>query len=183
MNKLLLVVVMFFTYIASAAAGNQGTEVSAVSFKNAVAYIKAANKAVSTAVATDIVNAAVIASHGNLPTFITLLAIAKKESRYTPSAVSPHGAVGIMQVMPKYHRDKLKNSDPKGIYTNMIVGARIYEKCTELSVSKIQALQCYNGSKKTNTYANGVLAFERELATVIALGPKPALEPILALVQ
>lgn len=182
MKKLFMVLAIFFAYVSSAVAvGNN--EVDARHIENAARYISTANNKLAPAVVADIVNAAAIASHGKLSAFITILAIAKKESRYTPSAVSQHGAVGVMQVMPKYHRDKIKNSDPKGIFANMIVGASVYEQCLSATRAKIQALQCYNGSRKTNTYANGVLAFERELLVALALGQKSALGPEVAMVQ
>jgi soluble lytic murein transglycosylase-like protein len=99
------------------------------------------------------------------------LALVKIESRFNESASSMHGAKGLAQIMPKYHRDKLSTArnlfqatsvyDPR---VNLYVGAWILKDHLTSSQSQSAALLRYNGSYGTgSTYARSVL---QELANV-----------------
>lgn len=85
------------------------------------------------------------------PKFI--LAIQKVESRFDRYAISSAGAMGLMQVIPKWHIEKLHTAkkvvgSPElfGIDSNIYMGIQVIKDC--LSKYKVvnQALKCYNGS-------------------------------------
>lgn len=81
-----------------------------------------------------------------------LLAIAKVESTFNKYAISPSGALGIMQVIPKWHkekviaaRDKLGNPELFNIDTNIFIGAWILKDCLIKHRDTSKALLCYSG--------------------------------------
>src|SRR5437879_13083630 len=86
------------------------------------------------------------------------------ESRYNPVAESQVGAKGLMQVMPKFHLDKL--SDHGGEHAvlepevNIVVGARILREYQRRLGDTEAALQMYAGAydEPTAQYANKVFA-------------------------
>jgi len=80
-----------------------------------------------------------------------ILAITAIESRYNPLAESHVGAQGLMQVMPRVHRDKFQALglgvdaavDP---IPNMMIGTQIYQDCYRRRGSVARALACYVGA-------------------------------------
>lgn len=77
---------------------------------------------------------------------LLLLAMMKAESNYKPHAKSGYGAVGLMQVVPRWHPEKIKGRDPFRIDVNIEVGTRIIHDCLEKGKDKIHyALRCYSG--------------------------------------
>ncbi len=74
--------------------------------------------------------------------------IMKKESSFKPRAISSHGAIGLMQVIPSWHRDKLMGRDPYDIATNIEVGIRIWAEYLKAGGSKMAALTKYSGGSK-----------------------------------
>jgi soluble lytic murein transglycosylase-like protein len=100
---------------------------------------------------------------------LLILAVMAIESRYNPVAESVMGAKGLMQVIPKYHLDKLMDHggeqallDPE---VNIAVGAQIlreyYRRFGDLETS----LQMYAGAfdEPTSQYASKVLAEKARL--------------------
>ena len=85
----------------------------------------------------------------------TLVGIVTVESRFDAKAVSREGAMGLMQVIPKYHKDKIKGRslfDPK---VALEVGTNIYLDClSKAGRDHKKALACYSGSsgKKAVVY-------------------------------
>ncbi|HEX5487061.1 lytic transglycosylase domain-containing protein [Limnobacter sp.] len=83
------------------------------------------------------------------PTLI--LAIVGVESSYNPFAASSVGAKGLMQVMPKIHKDKFEELSP-GDWSalnpemNMRVGAQIIKEYTRRTGSVKSALRWYVGA-------------------------------------
>ncbi|HKE41580.1 MAG TPA: transglycosylase SLT domain-containing protein, partial [Casimicrobiaceae bacterium] len=70
--------------------------------------------------------------------------------------------VGLMQVIPRYHADKLDASAGAAVldpHTNIHVGARILKEYISRGGNEVAGLQLYNGSSAdaTNAYANRVL--------------------------
>ena len=95
---------------------------------------------------------------------LLIVAIIAVESRFNPFAEGG-SARGLMQIIPRYHMDKLpkghgKNSlfDP---VINVKVGAHVLDDAIRRSGSLIAGLQSYNGSAHKVSYARKVLA-ERE---------------------
>jgi soluble lytic murein transglycosylase-like protein len=88
-----------------------------------------------------------------------LLAIAKVESGYNLHSISPAGAIGITQVIPRWHlekmikaRDVLPTPELFDINTNIYLGAWIMSDCLKQFKHEGKALLCYNGS---NAAPNG----------------------------
>jgi hypothetical protein len=83
------------------------------------------------------------------PTLI--LAIVGVESSYNPFAASPVGARGLMQIMPKIHKDKFEalspgDWSPLNPEMNMRVGAKIIREYTRRTGSVNAALRWYVGA-------------------------------------
>ncbi len=95
---------------------------------------------------------------------LLILAVMAVESRYNPVAESQVGAKGLMQVMPKFHLDKL--SDHGGEHAvlepevNIVVGARILREYLRRFGDTEAALQMYAGAfdEPTSQYAAKVFA-------------------------
>jgi len=100
-----------------------------------------------------------------------LLAIIAIESRYNPFAESHVGAQGLMQVMPRVHRDKfealgLDIAAAVEPVPNMIVGTQVYTDCLRRRGSVTGALACYVGATGPGDggYGTKVLAERRRIA-------------------
>lgn len=125
----------------------------------AVEYITKSNSKVSQEDAIKIVDSSIKwgTRFGIEPSL--LLAIAKVESTYDKFAISPVGAFGILQVLPKWHIDKIKDAKQEvgtpemfDIDANIYVGTQIIKNCKVKYKGNInQALKCYNGSVGMNT--------------------------------
>jgi soluble lytic murein transglycosylase-like protein len=90
-----------------------------------------------------------------------VLAIISVESDFNEQAKSNHGAVGLMQVIPKFHREKLVGKDPMNPLVSIEVGSKILRDCmAKKDIGK--ALKCYNGSD-TNHYTKLVLKAQFDL--------------------
>jgi soluble lytic murein transglycosylase-like protein len=95
---------------------------------------------------------------------LLILAVVAVESRYNPVAESGVGAKGLMQVIPKYHLDKL--TDHGGEHAllepevNIQVGTQILREYQRRFRDTETALQAYAGAfdEPTSQYANKVFA-------------------------
>ncbi len=90
-----------------------------------------------------------------------VLAVIEKESSFQPGARSPVGAVGLMQVMAKYHAQRFstggKRVDLAHPETNIKVGSTILREYLDASKGNLkQALSRYSGG--TKGYAGEVLS-------------------------
>lgn len=99
-----------------------------------------------------------------------LLAIISRESTFNPRATSGYGAQGLMQVVPRFHLDKLQEARALTAQdslfhpeTNIDVGTRILAEYLGEESSLQRALQKYSG--RAPRYIEKVLqqrdAFER----------------------
>ena len=100
---------------------------------------------------------------------LLVLAVMAIESRYNPVAESVMGAKGLMQVIPKYHQEKLFEHggdhallEPE---VNIFVGAQILREYQRRFGDTETALQQYAGAldEPTAQYANKVLAEKARL--------------------
>jgi soluble lytic murein transglycosylase-like protein len=105
---------------------------------------------------------------------LLILAVMAIESRYNPVAESSMGAKGLMQVIPKYHAEKLHEHggelallDPE---VNIQVGARILREYMRRVGETESALQMYAGAldEPTSQYAGKVLAEKARLLQVLS---------------
>ncbi|HYG54540.1 MAG TPA: transglycosylase SLT domain-containing protein [Burkholderiales bacterium] len=104
---------------------------------------------------------------------LLLLAVIAVESRFNPVAESVMGAKGLMQIIPRYHRDKLADVggdaavlDPE---SNIHVGARILREYVQRMGSLEGGLQFYNGALRDGSasYAGRVMAERQRLDEVL----------------
>lgn len=107
------------------------------------------------------------AMYGLPPTLI--LAIIEQESGFRHEVVNGYGAVGLMQVVPRYHKEKLATSDGnkelQNPETNIRVGSQIlYEYLQKHGGDLAQALKKYSGNAKN--YFEKVSRFEVNLKNV-----------------
>ncbi len=105
---------------------------------------------------------------------LLILAVISVESRFNPIAESNMGAKGLMQVIPKFHYEKLAEHggadavlDPR---TNMLVGAQILKEYIVRAGSLEAGLQMYNGASEdpTQGYAQKVIAERQGLEQTLA---------------
>jgi soluble lytic murein transglycosylase-like protein len=110
---------------------------------------------------------------------LLILAVMAIESHFNPLAASDAGAKGLMQVVPKFHLDKLdgENSLQATLYpvTNIRLGALVLKEYIERTGSLEAALQKYNGSSgdSANHYAQRILAerarYEQAMKTTVVI--------------
>ena len=103
---------------------------------------------------------------------LLIVAIMAVESSFNPRAVSNMGAQGLMQVIPRYHQDKIgpnrgRNAlfDPE---VNVRVGALVLHEGLQRYGSMQRALQYYNGALKDPKarYTRKVMALKKRLMTI-----------------
>ena len=100
---------------------------------------------------------------------LLILAVMAIESRYNPVAESVMGAKGLMQVIAKYHPEKLSDhgGEPALLEpeVNILVGAQILREYYRRFGDLETALQMYAGAldDPTSQYANKVLAEKARL--------------------
>lgn len=105
---------------------------------------------------------------------LLIMAIIAIESRYNPIAESEVGAKGLMQIIPKFHVDKLAEfGGEKAIFdpeSNIRVGTRILREYLSWTGNLGIALQMYAGAldDKNDTYTNRVLNEKYRLQRVVA---------------
>ena len=103
---------------------------------------------------------------------LLVLAVISVESRFNPIAESGMGARGLMQIIPKYHLEKLAAHggeeavlDPE---SNIVVGTQILREYVRRTGSLEAGLQFYNGAAwdEEARYTQRVLSEHRRLALV-----------------
>ena len=116
----------------------------------------------------DVVDAAYDEARRNRLDPLLILAIIAVESRFNPIAQSEMGAMGLMQIVPRYHADKLAADDVASVLdpeTNIRVGAHVLKDCIARGGNEVAGLQLYNGSPDdaSNAYAHKVRAERQRL--------------------
>jgi soluble lytic murein transglycosylase-like protein len=105
---------------------------------------------------------------------LLVLAVISIESRFNPIAESVMGAKGLMQIIPKYHAEKLRAAggedsvfDPE---SNILVGTRILQEYVYRTGTLEAGLQFYNGAWRdaNANYAQKVMAERSRLLQVVA---------------
>ena len=95
---------------------------------------------------------------------LLIIAVISVESRFNPFSQSPMGAQGLMQIIPRYHQDKVPDTAPPRPFldpvTNVSIGAQILQESIRRQGGLMEGLQYYGGVLDDNdqTYANKVLA-------------------------
>jgi len=104
---------------------------------------------------------------------LLILAVMAVESSFNPIAESVMGAKGLMQVMPRYHQDKLDaHGGEDAVFdpmTNIMVGARILKDAVRRGGGLMPGLQLYNGAfgDENQLYAQKVMAVKERLQLML----------------
>lgn len=104
---------------------------------------------------------------------LLILAVMAVESRYNPVAESNMGAKGLMQVIPKFHPEKLAGHGGESAlldpHVNIQVGAQILREYMRRMGETETALQMYAGAidEPTSGYAFKVLAERSRLEQIL----------------
>ena len=113
---------------------------------------------------------------------LLIIAVISVESGFNPIAESVAGAKGLMQIIPKYHGDKLEEfGGPGAVFdpaTNIQVGAQILKEYIRRTGNVGIGLQMYAGAlgDDGDQYTNKVLGVKQRLQQVesqLSRGPAP----------
>ena len=127
---------------------------------------------VSQAVTLDLVTMAHAAGHQVGVDPLLIISVMAVESRFNPIAESVMGAKGLMQIIPRYHTDKLQEfGGVKAVFdpeTNILVGSKIIKEYIARTGSLDSALQLYGGSSSgENEYFGKVMNEKQRLLQVL----------------
>jgi soluble lytic murein transglycosylase-like protein len=99
---------------------------------------------------------------------LLIVAVMAIESRFNPIAQSEGGAIGLMQVIPRYHADKFDLARGASVlepHANIRLGARVLKEYIRRGGTDAAGLQLYNGASAdaSNAYASKVLGERQRL--------------------
>lgn len=91
-----------------------------------------------------------------------LTAMIKRESGFNSNARSSYGAVGLLQVVPRYHRAKFEGKAPNNVEANIRAGAKVLSEYLQSSNGNLaKALKRYSGNARN--YKSKVTATAKEI--------------------
>lgn len=141
--------------------------------QHALATYLARRYRVSAVATQDLVGAAFRAAELTNLDPLLILAVVAVESGFNPIAESAYGAKGLMQVVPRYHVERLAfHGGPETVLdpqTNIRVGAEILSDYIQRTGSLEAGLQMYAGAAgdPISQYAQKVLAEKRLLSQAV----------------
>ena len=99
---------------------------------------------------------------------LLIVAVMAVESGFNPAAQSDGGAIGLMQVIPRYHPDKFSAARGESVRdptTNIRVGSQALKEYIVRGGTEAAGLQLYNGAPgdTSNAYATRVTAERQRL--------------------
>lgn len=99
---------------------------------------------------------------------LLIVAVIGVESGFNPLSESVMGAQGLMQIVPRFHKDKLPEGDNLALFdpeTNVSIGARVLKDSIRRMGSLTAGLQQFAGAPDDpeQVYANKVLAEKQRL--------------------
>ena len=159
---------------ASANAAD-GDLLSTAEMRNAIDYISRKYRVAAPAVEA-LLDASRLAGERVGLDPMLIVAVIAIESGFNPIAESPLGAQGLMQVIPRFHQDKLgEGADRYALLdpgTNIQVGARVLKESIRRAGSLEAGLQQYAGaaSDSETQYAAKVLAEKQRLDAALKRG-------------
>ena len=146
--KFLWLIVLFFTFdTTNANASSYITKASMINW-----ITNESGHKVDIKTATTIVSHIVKQSKLQKIDPFLILSLIKNESGFKTNAISNYGAMGLMQVVPRWHGDKIAGRAITGVAVNIEVGSKILDDCLNQSNGFIRkALYCYSGGAKKYT--------------------------------
>lgn len=98
---------------------------------------------------------------------VLVLSMIKNESTFNEKAISREGARGLLQVIPKYHREKLKGRNPHDIVVSIDAGVQVLKEYLEDNRNNIRlALNKYSGGGGQR-YVKKIAGTHKEISTAI----------------
>lgn len=165
--------------VTGARAAESAVAPTAFSEVRTVAEYVARRYRVSTIAVEPLVSAAWAAGERAGVAPLLIVAVMAIESGFNPIAESPMGAQGLMQVIPRFHQDKLNavavRSSLLDPVVNIEVGTRVLKESIRRAGSIEGALQQYAGASgdEEGSYAAKVLAEKQRLEAALRRG-RPA---------
>jgi len=103
---------------------------------------------------------------------LLIIAVIAVESRFNPIAESDMGAQGLMQVIPRFHKEHLEGGEAASVldpHANIRLGARVLKDYIKSGGTEVAGLQRYNGSSgdASNAYAAKVLGEKQRLQQAV----------------
>jgi soluble lytic murein transglycosylase-like protein len=103
---------------------------------------------------------------------LLVVSVMAVESRFNPVAQSDGGAMGLMQVIPRFHAEKFDAEERSSVLDpriNIQVGVRILKEYIGRGGNELAGLQLYNGAPDDASfaYANRVLGERQSLQDAI----------------
>lgn len=103
---------------------------------------------------------------------LLIIAVIAVESRFNPIAESDMGAQGLMQVIPRFHKEHLESAATDSVldpHANIRLGARVLKDYIKSGGTEVAGLQRYNGSSgdTSNAYAARVLGEKQRLQQAV----------------
>ena len=110
---------------------------------------------------------------------LLIVAVIGIESGFNPNAESSFGAQGLMQVIPRWHQDKVPDGAGEQPFldpvTNVRIGGHVLQEAIRQRGSLVAGLQQYAGATDpTEAYANKVLAEKLRLEHAAGRPNRPA---------
>lgn len=103
---------------------------------------------------------------------LLVLAMIEKESGFRHDVVNTYGAVGLMQVVPRYHQDKLDGKSYSALKDpafNIKVGLEVLRESVNNAGGNLpKGLQQYSGGSRN--YTRVVSKYEKDLHSVVSNG-------------
>lgn len=161
----LFVALAILVFPAWALAGNASDTKAAL-----VSYIlDGKGSKASPSTARQIVDAAFKAGdkYGVDPFYI--LSVIKAESNFNPKAYNRSGASGLMQVIPRWHREKLKGQSPFNINVAVEAGTQVINEYLDAHKGNLKkAMRKYSGGA-SDRYYKRIQATHQEMRTAVVV--------------
>lgn len=170
---LVLTVLVTFCFLPVVHAATPTTQQALVNW-----VVSATKEAVTPAQASRIVSSTMATAKRQQIDPLLILSVIFAESRFNVRAASRYGARGLMQVVPRWHRDKINKRNINDVQTNVEVGTQILEDCLVKHNDNLRkALRCYSGGASPIYHTRIAKAHQALKESVLALQLKQE-EPV-----